>query len=84
MEFMKIFLRTLAFLPGALHGVEDMLGAGTGEQKKKAALEMVNAAINITDAVESKQILDADRFTTGLGAIIDGVVECLNASIWAK
>ncbi len=84
MEFMKIFLRTLAFLPGVLHGVEDMLGAGTGDQKKKAALEMVNAAINITDAVEEKQILDADRFTAGLSAIIDGVVECLNASVWAK
>lgn len=84
MEFMKIFLRSLAFLPAALHGAEALFGEGGGEQKKKAALEVVGAAINITDAVEAKQIVDADRFTAGLSSIIDGVVECLNASVWAK
>ena len=84
MEFLKIFLRTLAFLPAALHGTEALIGDGSGEQKKKAAIEIVGAALNITDAVASKQIVDADRFTAGLGAIVDGVVECLNASVWAK
>jgi hypothetical protein len=84
MDFLKIFLRALAFLPAALHGTEALIGQGGGEHKKKAALEIVGAAINITDAVESKQIVDADRFTAGLSSIIDGVVECLNASVWAK
>lgn len=84
MDFLKIFLRSLAFLPAALHGTEALIGQGAGEQKKKAAMEIVGAALNITDAVASKQIVDADRFTTGLGSIIDGVVECLNASVWAK
>ncbi|HEY0162103.1 MAG TPA: hypothetical protein VGB69_05455 [Edaphobacter sp.] len=84
MDFMKIFLRALAFLPAALHGTEALFGEGDGEKKKTAALEIVGAAINITDAVAAKKIADADRFTAGLGAIIDGVVECLNASVWAK
>jgi hypothetical protein len=57
---------------------------GDGQQKRAAAVEMVGAAINITDAVTKKQIADADKFTAGLNAIIDGVVTCLNASIWAK
>jgi hypothetical protein len=25
-----------------------------------------------------------DKFKDGLGKIIDGVVQCLNASVWAK
>ena len=27
---------------------------------------------------------DADKFRDGLGKVIDGVVECLNASAWAR
>ncbi|MDQ2834053.1 MAG: hypothetical protein M3Y50_09980 [Acidobacteriota bacterium] len=84
MEFVKMFFRMVALLPGVIHGTEAMFGKQTGEQKKKAALEIVGAAINITDAVTTKQIADSERFTTGLGAIIDGVVTCLNASVWAK
>ena len=84
MDFLKVFLRGLAFLPGVIHGAEAMFGPGSGEQKRKAAVEIVGAAINITDAVSNKHIADADRFTAGLSAIIDGVVECLNASVWAK
>ena len=84
MNFLKVFPRGLAFLPTVLHGTEALFGAGNGEEKRKAAVEIVGAAINITDAVTNKQIADADRFTAGLSAIIDGVVECLNASVWAK
>ena len=84
MDFMKVFLRGLGSLPTVLHGTEAIFGAGNGEQKRKAAVELVGAAINITDAVTNKHIADAERFTAGLSAIIDGVVECLNASVWAK
>jgi hypothetical protein len=83
-DFLKVFLRGLAFLPGVLHGTEAMFGGGNGEQKRKAAVEIVGAAINIADAVSNKHIADAERFTAGLNSIIDGVVECLNASVWAK
>jgi hypothetical protein len=84
MSFLKLFFRTIALLPGVIQGTEALFGQGTGEQKKKAALEIVGTAINITDAVTKKQIADSDRFTAGLSAIIDGVVTCLNASIWAN
>ena len=84
MDFLKVFLRGLAFLPTVLHGTEAVFGGGNGEEKRKAAVELVGAAINITDAVTDKHIADADRFTAGLSAIVDGVVECLNASVWAK
>ena len=84
MDFLKLFFRSISLLPCVIHGTEAMFGIATGEQKKKAALEIVGAAIHVTDAVTNKQIADPDRFTAGLGAIIDGVVMCLNASVWAK
>jgi hypothetical protein len=84
MDFLKLFLRAIVLVPGVIQGTEAMFGAKTGEQKKKAAVEIVGSAINIADAVTMKQIADSGRFTEGLSAIIDGVVTCLNASIWAK
>jgi hypothetical protein len=84
MDFLKLFLRAIVLIPGIIQGTEAMFGAKSGEQKKKAAVEIVGSAINIADAVTMKQIADSGRFTEGLSAIIDGVVTCLNASIWAK
>lgn len=34
------------------------------------------------DAIASKQIADAGKFQDGMSKIVDGVVECLNASVW--
>jgi hypothetical protein len=83
-EFFEVFLRGLAQLPGVIQGTEELLGAQTGEQKKAAAVEIVGAAINLADAVSTQKIADAERFTAGLNQIVDGVVACLNASLWAK
>jgi hypothetical protein len=84
MNFLKLFLRSIAFLPGVVQGTEALFGAKSGEQKKKAALEIVGAAINVADAVTMKDIADSGKFTDGLSMVIDGVVMCLNASLWAK
>ncbi|MGI4854509.1 MAG: hypothetical protein ACRYF4_10755 [Janthinobacterium lividum] len=84
MNFLKLFLRGIAILPSLLQGIESIYGSKTGEQKKTAALEVVSAAIKMTDAISNKTILNADGFTAGLGTVIDGVVACLNASIWSK
>lgn len=84
MNFLKLFLRGLALLPSLIQGIESIFGAKSGDQKKQAALEIVSSAINLTDAVSGKHVVDADSFSSGLGKVIDGVVECLNASLWAK
>lgn len=84
MDFLKVFLRGIALLPNVIQGTEELFGAKTGVQKKAAAVEIVGAAINVADAVATKQIADSGKFTEGLNGIIDGVVTCLNASIWAK
>ncbi len=83
MDFLKLFLRGIALLPSLIQGIESIYGAKTGADKKSAALEVVSAAIKMTDAIAAKTIADGDKFASGLGLVIDGVVACLNASIWA-
>jgi hypothetical protein len=84
MEFLKLLVRGIALLPGLIQAVETLYGAKTGAQKKDAAIAIVGSSINMADAVSTKQIADSAKFTEGLNLIVDGMVECLNASIWAK
>ena len=84
MEFLKLFFRGVALLPSLVQGVEALYGAKSGAQKKDAAIAIVGSSINIADAVSTKQIADSAKFTAGLNLIVDGVVQCLNASLWAK
>ena len=38
----------------------------------------------LDDAVTNRQIVDEEKFKQGLGKLIDGTVDCLNASVWRK
>jgi hypothetical protein len=67
-----------------VHGIEALMGKESGVSKKDAALQFVSTALNVTEAVTNKQIVDAGSFNDGLSKTIDGVVQCLNASAWAK
>ncbi len=84
MEFLKLFLRGIALLPSLIQGVEMLYGSKSGAEKRDAVLTMVGAAINVVDAASAKTIVDSGKFTAALGVIVDGVVACLNASVWAK
>jgi hypothetical protein len=84
MDFLKLFLRGISMLPSLIQGVEALYGAKSGAQKKEAALAIVGSSINMADAVSTKQIADPGKFTGGLNLIVDGVVQCMNASLWAK
>lgn len=35
-------------------------------------------------AVAARDIVDPEKFRQGIGLVIDGMVQCLNASAWAK
>ena len=65
MNFLKLFLRAIALIPGVVQGTEALFGAKTGAQKKKAAVEIVGAAINIADAVTMKHIADCGQVYGG-------------------
>lgn len=84
MNFLAKLLRGIAFIPAVVHGIEGLFGGKSGAEKKEAALSFVSAALSLSEAVTQKDIVDGDRFKEGLGKIVDGTVQCLNASVWAK
>jgi hypothetical protein len=84
MNFLAKLLRGIAFIPAVVHGIEALFGSKSGNDKREAALSFVSAALSLTDAVAAKQVVDVDKFHEGLSKVIDGVVQCLNASVWAK
>lgn len=84
MNFLAKLLRGIAFIPAVVHGIEALFGSKSGADKKESALNFVTSAISMTEAVINREIIDEDKFRDGLGKIIDGTVQCLNASTWAK
>jgi hypothetical protein len=84
MNFLSKLLQGISFLPSIVSAVEGLFGSKSGTQKKDAALGFISAALNLGEAITDKQVVDADRFQEGLSKVIDGVVQCLNASVWAK
>ena len=84
MSFLPKLLRAFAFIPAVIQGIEAIFGAKTGVQKKESALSFVQAALQLTEAIANREVVDEAKFRDGLSKIIDGVVQCLNASSWAK
>ena len=84
MNFLVTLLRGIAFIPAIVTGLEGLFGGRTGAEKKDAALTFVGAALNLTQSIINKDIMDEGKFKDGLSKIIDGVVGCLNASVWFK
>ena len=84
MNYLGKLLCGVAFIPAIVHGIEALFGGKSGTDKKEATLSFAGTALSITEAVASKDIADDAKFRDGLGKVIDGVVQCLNASSWAK
>lgn len=84
MNFLATLLQTIAFVPKLVSTVEELFSHRTGTEKKDAALSFLQATLSMSSAVANRQIVDQEKFKGGLGKVIDGTVECLNASVWAK
>lgn len=84
MNFLNQLLRGISFIPALVSGVESLLGGKTGSEKKDAAMSFLESALQTVDAIAQREIVDPEKFRDGISTIIDGVVECLNASTWAK
>ena len=68
MSFLAIFLRGIAFVPAVIHGIEALFGSKTGSDKKQAALSFIGAALQLTDAIANKTIVDAKICTLPLSS----------------
>lgn len=84
MNFLNQLLRGISFIPALVNGIEGLLGGRTGAEKKDAAMAFLENALATVDAVAAREIVNPEKFREGISKIIDGTVECLNASTWAK
>jgi hypothetical protein len=84
MNFLDQLLRGISFIPALVNGIEGLFASKTGAQKKDAAMSFLENALAMTDAIAQRQIINPEQFRDGISRIIDGVVECMNASTWAK
>ncbi len=84
MNFVNQLLRGISFVPALVSAIESLFGGKSGAEKKDAAMSFLESALATADAVEARQIVDPEKFKDGISKIIDGTVECLNASTWAK
>lgn len=84
MNFLQKLLQGIAFVPALVHGIEGLFGQRAGAEKKESAISFVATALQLGEAVGNRDIVDEEKFRAGLSKVIDGTVECLNASSWAK
>lgn len=83
MNFLSKLLQAIAFVPGIVTSIEGLFTHRSGADKKDAVLSFLQSALSAGDTMMSQEIVDQDKFKAGLSSIIDGVVQCLNASVWA-
>lgn len=83
-NFLNQLLRGIAFIPGLVTAIESLFASKTGLEKKDAAMTFLENALATVDAVAAREIVDPAKFKEGISKIIDGTVQCLNASTWAK
>jgi hypothetical protein len=84
MNFLSQLLRGIAFIPALVNGIEGLFASKSGAEKKDAAMSFLQNALAMTDAISAREIVDPEKFKSGISLVIDGVVQCLNASAWAK
>jgi hypothetical protein len=83
-NFLNQLLRGISFIPALVSGIETMFSSKSGNEKKDAAMSFLENALQMSDAIAEREILDPQQFRDGVSRIIDGVVQCMNASAWAK
>ena len=84
MDFLSQLLRGIAFVPALVNGIEGLFASKPGADKKDAAMSFLQNALAMTDAVAAREIINPEQFKQGISKIIDGTVQCLNASTWCK
>ena len=66
MNFLQKLLQGIAFVPTIVNSIEGLFGSHTGEQKKDSAISFVAAALQLTESVANREIVDEQKFKDGL------------------
>lgn len=84
MDWLPKLISGLSFLPAIVNGIEGLFSNRSGQEKKNAALSFLETTLSLSEALSNREIVDNEKFKEGMSKMIDGAVECLNASVWAK
>jgi len=84
MNFLQKLLQGIAFVPAVVSGIEGLFGSRSGLEKKDSAISFVTTALQLSEAVANREIVDEEKFKEGLSKVIEGTVACLNASSWSR
>jgi hypothetical protein len=83
-NFLNELLRGISFIPALVSGIESLFASRSGAEKRDAALTFLENALSMSDAIAQREIVNPEQFKDGINQIITGVIQCLNASVWAK
>ena len=84
MNFLQKLLQGIAFVPAVVSGIEGLFGSRSGREKKDSAISFVTTALQLSEAVANREIVDEEKFKEGLSKVIEGTVACFNASSWSR
>lgn len=84
MPYLTKLLHGLSYLPNIIEVVENLFANRGSDEKKTAAMTFLEATLSVGEALSTRQITDEAKFRMGLSKMIDGAVDCLNASAWTK
>ena len=84
MNFLPKLLQGLSFLPAVINSIESLFANRSGQEKKESAISFITAALQISEAVSNRDIVDEPKFREGLSKIVDGAVDCFNSSSWFR
>jgi hypothetical protein len=84
MDFVDQILKGIEFVPALVSGIEGLFRDRSGAEKKDAAMAFLENALSLAEGAAGSEIQNQGQFREGLSQIVDGVVQCMNASSWAK
>ena len=78
-------LRIINLIPTAVLAVESIIkGSGRGSEKALNVQARIMTALETSEFITDRDIVDDKKFRRGLKKISDGIVDVLNSSLWAK
>lgn len=66
MNFLQKLLHGIAFVPSIVNSIEGLFGTRSGDEKKECAMSFVVAAIQLTEAIANREVVDEAKFKGGL------------------
>lgn len=84
MDLLAKLIQGLSFVPSVVNAIENLLKDKPGEEKRNAALSFLEATLSMSQSLAACEITDEAKFREGLNLMVNGAVECLQASAWAK